>query len=148
MWAGALTYNVGKAEFIIVNEKQYDQTGNDATRATTFGGNYDFGFARLYAACALDGGPGPNRAHEYSVGLAIPIGAAGRFETTFVRKQVLSQDHANANLYGMGYVYAVSKRTSLYTSWGRLPNDANASNYVTRPGATYSTVNVGIEHAF
>ncbi|MGN6317840.1 porin [Trinickia sp.] len=148
MWAESLAYNLGKAEFLIVNQKSYNDTGSDSTTATTFGGNYDFGVVRVYAAAALDGGPGPLKTREYSAGLAIPIGALGRFQTTFVHKQNISQDHANANLYGFGYVYALSKSTNLYTSWGRLTNGANASYNVTRPGATFSTFNAGIQHFF
>ncbi|MEM5461540.1 porin [Paraburkholderia phytofirmans] len=148
MWAETLAYNIGKAEFLIVNQKSYDETGTDSTRATTFGGNYDFGIARFYLAAALDGGPASLKTREYSVGLSIPVGVAGRFQTTFVRKQNLSQDHANANLYGFGYVYALSKRTNIYTSWARLTNGANASYAVSRPGATFSTINAGIQHLF
>jgi predicted porin len=148
MWAESLTYNVGKAEFLIVNQKSYTDTGTDSTKATTFGGNYDLGFVRVYASAALDAGPGSLKTREYSAGLAVPVGPAGRFQTTFVHKQNISQDHANANLYGFGYVYSLSKTTNLYASWARLTNGANASYSVTRPGATFSTINAGIQHFF
>ena len=51
-------------------------------------------------------------------------------------------------MFGVGYTYALSKRTTLYASWAQLANDENASYMVTRPGATWRTFNAGIQHYF
>ena len=56
--------------------------------------------------------------------------------------------NANANQIALGYTHNLSTRTNLYTSWGRLRNDANAAYRVTAAGKTDNLFNVGIRHKF
>jgi predicted porin len=64
---------------------------------------------------------------------------------------------ARANVVALGYTYALSKRTTLYTAYGRMNNDS-ASNFALWPSSkTYGlpglgedvrSVELGIRHFF
>lgn len=147
MNAGMLAYNRGPAEFIIVNHKAYDVTGNDSAKATTFGGNYDFGTFRVYGAYAINKGAGALDTRDSSVGVNMPLGP-GKIMLSYVHKTDRAVVNGNANLLGIGYTYSLSKRTTLYTSAARLANSSNASYMAGAKGLTWNTVNAGIQHSF
>jgi predicted porin len=148
MTAESLAYKNGPVELLFVNQSSYDPTGSDSARTTTVGGNYDFKIVRLYAAYADNRGTGTLNTHDYSVGISVPLGVATRFEASYVRKSDRYIHDANANQIGAGLTYALSKTTTLYTSVARLANDANASYMVTRPGANWTSFDLGIQHYF
>ncbi|BBQ02424.1 porin (plasmid) [Burkholderia sp. SFA1] len=148
MTAESLAYKKGRLELLVVNHSAYNAVGNDTQRATTFGGNWDFSLFRMYGAYAFNRGTGALSTRDMSIGVRVPIGPAARFMASWVRKSDHSKEEANANMFGVGYTYALSKRTTLYASWAQLANDENASYMVTRPGATWRTFNAGIQHYF
>jgi predicted porin len=148
MTAEALAYKHGPVELIIVNHSAYDAAGKDTARATTFGGNYDFSLFRLYAAYAINKGTGSLNTRDMSFGVRIPITPASRVMVSYVRKSDHARSEANANMFGVGYTYSLSRRTTLYASWAQLGNDAAASYQVVRPGATWRSFDAGIQHYF
>jgi predicted porin len=148
MTAESLAYRKGRLELLVVNHSAYNAEGNDTQRATTFGGNYDFSVFRVYGAYAINRGTGTLATRDMSVGVRVPITPASKVVVSWVRKSDHSKSDANANMFGLGYTYALSKRTTLYASWAQLANDANASYMVTRPGATWRTIDAGIQHYF
>jgi predicted porin len=146
--AEMLAYDLGHLKLLVVNHKQWNAAGTDAQRATTFGGNYDFGFVRAYAAAAVNRGFGALDTRDSLVGFNMPAGPNGRFVIQYVRKHDRAIPRADANLFGVAYTYDLSKRTTLYATGGRLENDPAASYMVTTPGKTWTQVAAGITHRF
>lgn len=56
--------------------------------------------------------------------------------------------NSDATQYTLGYNYNLSKRTKVYGYYTRVDNNAGASYNVTRPGDDFSSIAVGIRHAF
>jgi predicted porin len=140
-------YDIDRLKLLIVNHRVWDATGNDSARATTFGGNYDFGAMRLYLAYAINKGFGTLDTRDSLVGINLPLGP-GKFMAQYVRKRDLVNPNGGARLYGVAYTYDLSKRTSLYTSTAKLDNGPAASFMAGGPGKAWTQLAAGITHRF
>ena len=144
---GRLGYAAGPMNFSAAFGKS-DKTGAmvDDLTAIIFGGSYNFGFATVHATYETV---------EYStierklasVGLVVPTGT-GAFKAQYVRA-------TNSSLIGLGYVQGLSKRTSIYTNFGRVANKGPATFTASpsgpagmRPGQTSTGYDIGIRHDF
>jgi predicted porin len=109
------------------------------------GAKYNFGFATLHAAYAdkeIDSnliGGATTKARNYMVGATVPVGV-GSVLASWNRTDYRTTN-ANADQYAIGYIHPLSKRTNLYTSYGRTNNDAVV-------GADANVFNVGVRHRF
>lgn len=81
------------------------------------------------------------------IGMSMPFGN-GSFRASFIHKADETRSSANANQLGLGYIYAMSKTTDLYTSFSKINNDALSSIRVATAGASDRLFNVGIDHKF
>jgi predicted porin len=81
------------------------------------------------------------------IGMSMPFGN-GTFRASFIHKADQTRSDANANQLGLGYIYAMSKNTDLYTSISKINNDALSSIRVSSAGASDRLFNVGIDHKF
>ncbi|MES2185792.1 MAG: porin [Pseudomonadota bacterium] len=126
------------------------------------GASYDFGFIKprfLYQSERIAGrGPVADFKFEtLSVGATVPIGAG------LIRTQATRYNQASSandfNKFSLGYLYNLSKRTTLYTDINRINNKgagtialANMSGSVNSPiptpGGKSTGYIVGIRHAF
>ena len=115
------------------------------------GGTYDFGFVKAHAAYAdrkLDNNllATSTKSRNYLLGASVPFGPH-TVMASYIRNDVRNIANSNSNQYAIGYTYTMSKRTNLYSSYGRYTNgslvalNANA-------GMTGSQFNAGIRHAF
>ncbi len=126
----------------------------NTTKMTLLGGNYDFGVVKAYASYAWENdvvgtAAAPIRdQRDALIGLTAPVGATGTLMLSYVRKDDKTVGNADAQLIAIGYTHALSKRTSLYTSYGHLRNDDNASYRVPVAGDTDKLFNVGVRHFF
>lgn len=125
-----------------------DKSGGMVDDATTmvFGGSFNAGFATFHASYENA---------EYStterklatLGVVVPVGT-GAFKAQYAKA-------SGATLIGLGYVQGLSKRTSLYTNFGRV-NNKGANVYtasgsgpaVTRGGQSSTGYDFGIRHDF
>ena len=96
------------------------------------------------------------KTRSQSVGVQVPVGAAGEIRATLgtVNATNIAND---ASHFAIGYVHKLSKRTVLYTSYGRVKNKDNGTAYtlssvdadaVTRPGGSSTGFEFGIRHNF
>lgn len=125
-----------------------DKTGGMVDDATTliFGGSFNAGFATFHTSYEQA---------EYSttkrklatVGVVVPTGT-GAFKAQYAKA-------TNGTLIGVGYVQGLSKRTSLYTNFGRVANKgpgvftASASGPAgMRAGQTSTGYDFGVRHDF
>jgi predicted porin len=119
------------------------------TRSTALGGNYDFTILKAYAmvqvnkstaATALD-------TRDYLLGVSVPFGDSALLGS-YIHHQNKAVANADSNQIAIGYTYALSKRTNLYTSYSRLANDSRAKIQTDKLGATDKLFAVGLRHLF
>jgi predicted porin len=127
--------------------------GNNKT--TMVGGFYDFMIAKAHLAFARNdsdrAGATTVDSRDMMVGVSVPVGV-GTVLASYLRKDNRLVSSADSNLWALGYIHQLSKRTSVYTSYGRIKNDGAATigfdgDTVAR-GADPSWLNVGLQHRF
>jgi predicted porin len=144
---GRLGYAAGPLNVSAAYGKS-DRTGAmvDDLTAMVVGGSYNFGKVTIH---------GTYETVDYStitrklasVAAVVPT-ATGAFKAQYVRA-------TNSSLIGLGYVQFLSKRTSIYTNFGRVANKGPATFTASgsgpagmRGGQTSTGYDVGIRHDF
>ena len=150
-------YAAGPISIVLAHHDQHLAAAGLAAgdaQTTMLGGTYDFGLAKLHAAYARN--KGANAAGVTNIdrddallGLTIPVGASGRILASWIRRSDDIAANRDADQIALGYTHDLSKRTNLYTSYGRTRNEAAASlNGASAAGRDPSIFNVGIRHRF
>jgi predicted porin len=161
-----LGYTAGPLNVVGAFEKKNLVTGTaEAGKVKSFflGGSYDFGMAKLFAGFASDKqqnaagadvstlgtsyatgvtgyGLQTGNDRKYTVGVAVPTGPSGTILASYAKVQDKTSADKDANYWGLGYNYVLSKRTSFYASYSRMKVDTWTNNA--------SWLNVGIDHTF
>jgi GBP family porin len=139
----------------------------DLAKNTLLAANYDFGVAKAYFGYERDKGAGsaplpvanafgyavaPKSSadsDEWLLGVGVPMGG-GTLVASFIKKNDKQNDQ-DANQYAIGYLYSLSKRTTLYTAIAKIKNKNGAGYTVgnnTEPGSGDKAFDLGIRHAF
>lgn len=167
-----LTYSNGPLN---VGFAYHDRNNNTATtqnvgdaRNALLAANYDFGFLKTFLAYGIDKGPNssslatPNpydiavapiastNSTSLLAGLSIPIGQSSIL-ASYIHKDDKTSNHQNADQLAIGYLYPLSKRTQLYTSYAYIKNHNGAGYTVgnsSTAGSGNQAFNVGILHKF
>ncbi|THC46349.1 porin [Massilia sp. Mn16-1_5] len=137
-------------------------------RNTMLAANYDFKILKAYAAFNVDkgfnsaplantgnpfGGVAPTAStdgNEILLGLSAPVGT-GTVLATLMRKDDKTAFNQDARSWGIGYVYPLSKRSNLYTAYGKVDNRNGAGytvNNNSETGSGDSAFNLGVRHTF
>lgn len=146
--AGFGSYSNGPVQAVLTYTSINDASGNDSAKTTLLGGNYNFGMLKLFGAYAWNKGLGTLDTRDALIGLSAPVGSAGNFMASYIRKTDKFKSNADANQLAIGYTHELSKRTALYTSISRTANDSLASYNAGAPGGTDRLFNAGIRHKF
>lgn len=102
---------------------------------TNFAGSWDFGFARVRVSLFRDSREAvvaptaANKSQGWMLAATIPVGGGYipvSYSTTRDNR-VLPSGHARATQLAVGYVYSLSKRTSLYATWATITNKNGAA---------------------
>lgn len=148
----------------------YHQTDNipsatvaaDNGRTTFLGGTYDFGLAKAALAYSINKGlvavnnvaQANTDSRDVLVGVTIPFGP-NTIMVSYTNKDDRSSLNNDAKQVAIGYTYALSKRTDLYTSFARIRNDAPVGKpgfYTVGNGSDTGTgdkaFNFGVRHTF
>lgn len=137
-------------------------------RNTMLAANYDFKVVRVYAAFNVDKGfnsaPLPNTGNPFGgvaptasidgneilLGLSAPVGT-GTVLASMMRKDDKTAFNQDARAWGIGYLYPLSKRTNVYTAYGKV-NNRNGAGYTvnnnSETGTGDSAFNLGLRHSF
>jgi predicted porin len=143
-------YAAGPVNVALAFGKTYkDGTMLDDVTGVNFGGSYDLGVAKFF---------GQYHTYKYNgttlknamAGVTAPFGAS-TFKFTFGK----TGSYRSATQIGLGYQYDLSKRTAVYSNFGRVSNKTG-SNFtasgsgVALPatGVTSTGFEVGVRHAF
>jgi predicted porin len=135
---------------------------------TILAANYDFKVVKAYAAYNVNKGVGSspygNATNPYGgpaqtpstdsndvlLGLNAPVGP-GNLLATYQRKNDKTALNQDANSWGVGYLYPLSKRTTLYTVYGTV-NNKNGADYTvannSESGSGDKAYNIGVRHTF
>lgn len=143
------TYANGPALATVAYHKANDALGN-ATKILFVGGTWDFKVvkaAAAYGKTTTDLNTVDNK--TAMLGVTVPVGP-GNILGSWVHQKNDLVGGGKSNQLAVGYTYAMSKRTDLYTSYSRTANDANdnAGGLAAGNGLTDKLFNVGIRHKF
>ena len=98
-------------------------------RTAFLGGTYNFGVLTAHLAYAdnkIDTNTAPTTSAKntnWLAGVTVPFGAS-TVMASYIRNNLKDVSNANSNQIAVGYTYAMSKRTNLYTSYSRTANDS------------------------
>jgi predicted porin len=158
---GALGYKNGPLNVKVSYHNAISATLNSASNLNLMA-TYDFGPIKIYASeqnnsrdniegtTTLSTTPTMtygDRTRDSLIGMSMPFGA-GSFRASYIHKADLTRANANANQLGLGYIYAMSKTTDLYTSVSKINNAALSSIRVATAGASDRLFNIGMDHKF
>lgn len=154
-----LTYDNGPISAGLGLERQNSNraaTAYDDANAWSLGGSYDLGVAKVSAAyrrSTTDIGVNENKLDGYYVGVTAPVGP-GLVRASYNRYQnELNNVTQKADHFSLGYVYNMSKRTSLYGTYSYLKNKNDGTmwglGYATlKDNGGQSGLQVGVSHSF
>lgn len=140
---GAL--NVQLAHHQLNNAAATDKTGN-----TLLTGSYDFGVAKASLGYAINKGTGTADSSDAIAGVTVPFGAS-KVLASYIRHNDKTTANKDANQWAIGYIYSLSKRTDLYSSYAHISNSNGATFKVgngTDTGTGDKAYNLGIRHSF
>jgi predicted porin len=148
-----LTYASGPAYAGLTYYEVNDAAGTGTGRKNyLLGGTYDFGVVKihgLYQRSTATSNVGPHSA-DLMAGATVPLGG-GNLMASFVKHDDRTVANQNANQVGVGYIYPLSKRTSVYTAFARIKNEHGAAFKVgnaTEAGTGNKAFNLGVVHNF
>lgn len=121
----------------------------DSLSSTMLAANWDLGVAKVFAAYADNDWAAAGKSRDYLIGASAPFGPH-TFIASYIRKDVRNS-RDDANQWGLGYTYALSKRTNLYAAYGRISNKGEATFTVgnnSENGTSNAAFNLGVRHLF
>jgi len=176
-FGGAIGYSDGPlAVRLAYNSKNSDVAATGTTAGVSrslgrnflLGANYNFGWIKLHAGYGVDKGynsaPLGNANNPYGgvkpvastdgrellLGFSAPAGP-GTILFSAMHKDDRTGNNQDANAWGIGYLYGLSKRTNLYAAYGHIDNKNGAGYTVannTEAGTGNTGYNLGIRHTF
>lgn len=150
----AAGYEQGPVYLRLAHQKTNDATGTGAVKNTVLGGIVDFGLAQAHLAYSINkrsaAGLTTFDSNDVLIGTSVPYGA-GKFMASYVHKNDKLALNKDASQIGVGYIHAMSKRTSVYAAYGRIDNNNGATYTVgnaTEAGSGDRAYNLGMRHTF
>ena len=147
---GALAYARGALKVQLAYNRIENATATDSTRNRLLVASYDFGVVSANFGYALNKGTGTADSKDAVAGITVPFGAA-KLLASYVRHDDRSIANKDASQWGIGYTYALSKRTDLYCAYAKIDNRNGAAFKVgnaTDKGTGDRALDLGIRHVF
>lgn len=168
-----LQHNFTAGSAVATSALMLDATGNSIVptdgyfknKLWNIYGGYDFGVAKIGAYYAQEkygdgaamtlGGQNPNL-KIWSLGATVPVGP-GAILVSYGQRKDSNLSNSTVKQAAIGYTYALSKRTNLYTSYAHISNQSNVDQYVgdatiagsgSMGGQSSSGFALGIRHKF
>jgi predicted porin len=124
--------------------------------STMLAANYNFEVAKVFAAYSdndqrtVTNGSAKGKSRDFLIGVSVPYGNH-TFIASYINKNNRSASNWDAHQIGLGYTYALSKRTNLYAAWANIDNKHDATYTVgnnSETGSGDTAFNLGIRHTF
>lgn len=143
-YGGSLVYENGPLNLSGAYSDTNNNAGDGDVRTGLFAGAYDFKVAKVHFAVAQNksevGSAETGKSRDMMLGLTAPVGATGTVLASYIRHDDRFGS-ADLDQWAVGYLHGLSKRTNLYTSYGRINNKPSAS-------VDTSVFYAGIRHKF
>lgn len=152
-----VTYNQGPLSVAVATGSEGSIDLTQSHKRTNIGAAYDFGVAKAFFL-HVDSKFGQLKQKQTTLGVAAPVGP-GTLKLAYVRAdENAAAGNDDANHWAIGYVYPMSKRTSVYGTYARISNK-NGANFsvagttsataaAVTAGGTSSGFQAGIRHSF
>ena len=153
---GRLGYAAGPFD-ISATVAETDVAAASKYKTANIGASYNFGFFKLLGF--LDQRKfGDLKYDTYAISASVPMGQ-GEFRAAYSQGNAKGAgiEANDAKLIGLEYIYNLSKRTALYTQYGRLENKGKSNIQligvttdaaITNGGFTSTGYGVGVRHSF
>jgi predicted porin len=146
-----LTYASGPAYVGFTFYDVGNANGDGAARKNyLLGGTYDFGVIKIHALAQKSTGAASLDVLDLMGGVTIPV-AAGSLMASYIHHNDRAGTDRDASQIGVGYIYPLSKRTSVYTAFAKIHNENGAAFVVgnaTALGTGDKAFNLGVVHNF
>lgn len=149
---GAFGYAAGPLQVKLSYEKENLLISpiGESNRMTMLSGGYDFSVVQVGAAYQIAKNDSTRDETNALIGVTIPFGAS-TVMASYIRHKDRALSSGNANQFALGYTYALSKRTNLYSSYARIGDTNSRALFVgnaTGGGSNNTAVSVGVRHKF
>lgn len=147
---GSVGYDMKPVAVRLAHYRKRNSLDTDTISSTLLAANIDFGMAKVFAAFADNDWAGVE-SRDYLIGTTVPFGAH-KFIASYIRKNARGTfSDRDADQWGFGYTYSLSKRTNLYAAYGQISNEGSAAFRVgnnSANGTGERAVNLGVRHLF
>jgi predicted porin len=146
----AVSYANGPVYAVVAHRSLNDALATNTNRVTVMGAAYNFGPVTAALGYGINKDDASLDSHDLLVGASAPFGA-GTAMTSYIRHHDKSGLGQHATQVAVGYIYSLSKRTNLYTSYARINNRNGAGFTVgnaTEAGTGNRGLAVGLRHKF
>jgi len=144
------SYEYGRIVARVAHHNANNATDTANTKNSLVGADYNFGMAKAGLAYAVNKGPGTLDSSDVMIAVTVPFGA-NRLVASYIRKNDKLVANKDADQVGIGYIYALSKRTDIYTAYAHINNKNGAVYKVgnnTEAGSGDRAFNLGLRHTF
>jgi predicted porin len=136
---------------ITVRDQAFSRTEPEA-KLLLVGLNYDDGIFRLAGGVQqLKIGVSQRKVNEFCIGAAYLIDRSNQILMNFARSYERGATGKSSDLLGLTWIYNLSKRVAVYSSWGRLRNGQaydNSFDLPVKAGASSRNIMLGIRQSF
>ncbi len=150
--------SIGYSDNVLNVRVAYHRANNSTDTAhnanTMLAANYNFQVAKVFAAFSdndLQNGSSPlGKSRDFLLGVTVPYGKHN-FIASYINKDGRSTSNLDATQFGLGYTYALSKRTNIYAAWATIDNKRGATYTVgnnSEAGTGDKAFNLGVRHTF
>ncbi|MES3000828.1 MAG: porin [Pseudomonadota bacterium] len=147
--SGRAFYRAGPLEVAVSSGKTEYVAGD--IRQSNVGASYDFGVAKLIAHIARDKN-GAVKAKGAVLGGSVVVGPTGLLRASYSTYETDAVGNPKSSKVGIGYVYSMSKRTTLFTTAAKLRNSGGAAfslqQSTTAPNNGSRAFEMGVRHVF
>ena len=154
---GSIGYSDGLLNIRLAHHRGNDPVATTTLRdtSTMLAANYNFQIAKVFAAYSdndQQNGVSPiGKSRDFLVGVTVPFGKHN-FIASYINKDGRSASNLDASQFGLGYTYALSKRTNLYAAWATIDNKRGGLQYKvgnnSESGSGDKAFNLGVRHTF
>jgi predicted porin len=151
---GSIGYSDGALNVRLAYHRGNDPVATTTLRdtSTMLAANYNFEVAKVFAAYSDNDVQisGRGKSRDFLLGVSIPFDKH-TFIASFIKKDSRSALNQDADQFGLGYTYALSKRTNLYAAWATIDNKRGATYTVgnnSEVGTGDKAFNLGVRHTF
>lgn len=148
--SASLAYETGPLALQAAAHRVDNPAGTDAVKNTLLTARYKFKSLTAFVSHARNKGLGAADSRDALIGISVPFGPH-KLMLSHVRHDDRAAANQDARQWGIGYLYALSKRTDLYAAYGVISNENGASFTVgsaTERGSGDRAANLGIRHNF